>query len=175
MIYDFFTEHKRVEEGAKLAYALICGHTRPFIGHSASTFTSSSATSEIPSSSSDIDFDLPSERYYKNDFDDLPGRLEKAKNDYYPDLTARLEEVRSLARGYRELTDAEKKSTKPLVTEEDLKAERLKREMRWRGQVEGWGIVRKEEPVRWDEKWDGWLRVFKSPDGREDDHLEQRR
>lgn len=181
MIWDFFTEHKRVESGAKLAYALICGHTRPFVGAAAllpdfaasPTFDgASTSTAELISDSkpensesgSDLDFDVQAERYFKSDFEDLPSRLDKAKKDYYPDLSARLADIRALAKGERELTDAEKKSTTPLPTEDDLRAERLKREMRWQGQVEGWGIVKKGVKPVWDEKWEGWLRVFRAPE-----------
>lgn len=159
MIRDFFTEHYRVEQGAKLAYALICGHTRPFVGASSSSSPSPSSSS----SSSDLEFDKPAERYFKNDFDELPTRLAKAKEDYYVDLRARLAEVRALARGERELTDAEKKSNKPLVSEDDLREERKKKELRWRGQVEGWGIVRKEKEVTFEDGWEGWLNVFREP------------
>ncbi|KAI9632091.1 inner membrane protein import complex subunit Tim54-domain-containing protein [Dioszegia hungarica] len=179
MIYDFFTEHRKVEEGAKLAYALICGHTRPFLASSSSSFPTANTSSPSPFSSSeapastpgslgpglgsDLDFDRQAERYFKNDFDDLPARLQKAKDDYYPDLSARLADVRALAAGERELTDAEKKSTKPLVSEEDLRDERKKKELRWRGQVEGWGIVRKEQGVTYEDGWEGWLSVFREP------------
>jgi import inner membrane translocase subunit TIM54 len=157
MIRDFFTEHRRVEEGAKFAYALICGHTRPF------SATAIGSATPAASSDSDLDFDRQAERYIKNDFDDLPTRLDKAKTDYYADLAIRLAEVRALARGERELTDAEKKSTKPLLTEDDLRDERKKKELRWRGQAEGWGIVRKEQEVAFEPGWEQWLSVFRAP------------
>ncbi|KAL1409656.1 mitochondrial import inner membrane translocase subunit tim54 [Vanrija albida] len=147
MIYDWFTERKRVQAGAEAAYALLTNEIRPFV-----------APGEGPTP--DTDFDTKAESYYKNRYEGLPERTEQARKDYYKDLAPRLESARQFARGERGLTDEEKKSDKPIVTEDALREERRKKELRWLGAIEGFEIVRPEAPVAWDPKWNGWLRVF---------------
>lgn len=164
MVYDFFTERYRVREGAELAWALINQETRPFVGTSASNVGLGLDSSLAKS---DLEFDTSTENWYKSKFATLPERLQKARDDYYPELATRLQSVRDLASGARELTKEEAKSDKPLTTEDDLKKERLKKELRWKGMVEGWEIVRPEREVTWRDGWEGWLRVFKTPEGRE--------
>jgi import inner membrane translocase subunit TIM54 len=146
MIYDFFTESRRVQQGAEVAYALIMNHTRPF-------------TIPTESDHPDTDFAADTEQFYTKSYATIPEKNEKAKGVYYKELGERLESARQFARGERDLTDAEKKSDKPVTTEDDLKEERKKREMRWNGGLEGWNIVKAETPVAWDPTWAGWLRV----------------
>jgi import inner membrane translocase subunit TIM54 len=156
MIYNFFTERERVKEGAEAAYALITNQTRAFEGPKPRTEDAHLAP-ELPS---DLDFGLEGERFYKSDYEKVPQRQAKQRQDYYRSLGERLESARAFARGERELTDEEKASDKPVVTEDDLKAERRKRELRWRGGREGWEIVRPKTAVAWEDAWAGWLRVF---------------
>jgi import inner membrane translocase subunit TIM54 len=144
MVYDFFTERYRVQAGADAAIALIESQTRPLVY-------------------SDLEFDRNSEKYYKKDWVKLPTKTQEAREEYYKKLEPRLESVRQLARGERDLTDEEKKSDKPVTTEQDLIEERKKKEMRWKGQEEGFEIVRTDKEVTWDEKWEGWLNVFELP------------
>lgn len=174
MIYDYFTERYRVREGAELAWALIQGETREFVGPAkgrmeieskADTILADAAsTASLPSVSSresDLEFDRPAEEWYTKDFASLPSRYTKAREDYYAELAKRLESIRQLAAGERELTKEEAKSTKPLPTEDDLQKERLKKELRWKGMEEGWGIVKQDKEATWDPRFEGWLRVFK--------------
>jgi len=114
-------------------------------------------------SSPDVDFDQAGEKWYTRSFFDLPNRIRKAKEDYYPGLQERLETARKFARGEREMTDAEKKSGK-IVTEADLREERRKRELRWHGNLEGFEIIKPDHDVTWDDRFEGWLRVYKSPE-----------
>jgi len=141
MIYDFFTERYRVQSGADAGLALIEGHTRPF-------------------SEGDREWDRDGEKWYTKSFSQLLDRINTARKDYYSALEPRIESARTLASGARELSVAEKKSSKPPLTETDLRAERQKRELRWFGNEDGYEIVRKETEVAWDESFDGWLRVF---------------
>ncbi|CAK9786472.1 hypothetical protein CC85DRAFT_267135 [Cutaneotrichosporon oleaginosum] len=157
MIYNFFTERHRVREGAEAAYALITNQTRAFEGPSKSTDADAHLAPELPA---DTDFGADTERFYKKDYENVPARQAKQRQDYYRTLAERLESARQFARGERELTDEEKATDKPVVTEDDLRAERRKRELRWRGGREGWEIVRPSTPVAWDDAWAGWLRVF---------------
>lgn len=148
MIYDFFTEHKRVQQGAEAAYALITNQTRPFVAPDSGV--------EHP----DTEFGADTEKYYIKAYSRVPETQDKTKEEYYTKLATRLESAREFARGERGLTDEEKASDDRIVTEEDLRAERQKRELRWRGGREGYEIVRPETPVAWDPTWAGWLRVF---------------
>lgn len=146
MIYDFFTERYRVKQGAEAALALIENNTRPM-------------TQEV------LDFDRQSEDWYKKPWAKLPEKIAQLRADYYKDLAPKVESVRALAKGEREMTDDEKKSTTPLKTEADLMEERRKKELRWKGQEEGWGIVQKDKEVTWDERFEDWLRVYEPVQG----------
>ena len=169
MMYDFFTERYRVKSGAEAALALIEGHTREFRGLTSGSPTSSdllvdsASPSPSPSpstTSSDTEFGKRTESWYKKAFRELPDRMATARRDYNTKLEERMRDVYDLEDGRRQLTDDEKKSTKPLPTIQDLKAERRKKELRWKGSEEGYEIVRPESAVAWDERMDGWLRVF---------------
>jgi len=177
VIWDFFNERRRVLSGAQAAMKLINGETRDFVGpsglstedHESPTFqasydpsASSSSSSSIsgPNSELDIAFDQKAESYYLKSFKELPNRFEKARGEYYTSLKDRLLSARSFESGERAMTPEEEKSTKPPVTEDDLREERKKKELRWRGMEEGYEIVRPETEVTWDEKWRGWLKVF---------------
>ena len=149
MLYDFFTERFRVRSGAEAALALIESKTREMEGP--------------PSSRSDLEFDNKAERWYKKSFKEVPSRTEKARKDYYATLEPKIHDIRDLDEGKRQLTDAEQKSTKPLATEVDLRAERQKKELRWQGTEEGYEIVKPETPVAWDDSFEGWLQVFETP------------
>lgn len=144
MIYDFFTERYRVQAGADAAVALIESQTRPLVH-------------------SDLEFDRDAEKWYKKDFVKLPTKMQESREEYYKKLEPRLESVRQLARGERDLNDDEKKSDKPVTTEQDLIEERKKKEMRWKGQEEGFEIIRADKDVTWDDKWEGWLNIFELP------------
>jgi len=159
MIYDFFTERYRVQSGSDAAISLILGPTRPFTN--STTITSDNNDNN---NNNDLDFDRHSEQWYTKSFADLPNRINTARKDYYSALEPRLESARALDNGEREMTDAEKKSSRPVLTEIDLREERRKKELRWFGNEAGYEIVRKEKEVAWDDSFEGWLRVFTMPD-----------
>ncbi|ORX34991.1 inner membrane protein import complex subunit Tim54-domain-containing protein [Kockovaella imperatae] len=163
MIYDFFTERHRVKSGAEAALALIEAQTRDFRGPTGAV-SSSSSFSE-PSREPDTDFETASESWYKKAFKDLPERMATARKDYNAKLAERVQDVYDLEDGKRQLTDAEMKSTKSLTTIQDLKDERKKKELRWMGSEEGYDIVKPDTPVAWDERFDGWLKVYELPAG----------
>lgn len=142
MVYDFFTERFRVKAGAEAALAIVEGETRPL--------TKETVTA----------FNVDSEDWYKKSFFKLPETIGETKAEYYKKLATRLQDVRDLQDGKRELSEEEKVSTKPLTTEDDLKKERQKKELRWMGTLEGHQIVKPETEVAWDERFDGWLNVF---------------
>lgn len=154
MIYDFFTERHRVQLGAEAALKLIFAQTRDF--QSPSSFASAAGAKP------DTDFDTPAEQLYKKAFHDLPDRTAKARKDYYDQLEPKIQTAREYARGERVMTDGETKRG-TVVSEEDLKAERLKKEMRWMGTEDGFEVVRAESGVVWEERWEGWLKVFEKP------------
>jgi import inner membrane translocase subunit TIM54 len=169
MIYDFFTEHRRVKAGAETAYALITDSIRPFSPPDSSSSVQGSAAADTHvhvRQGGDLDFNLDAEKYYGKSFSNFPEKIKTAREDYYKKLSERLDSARALAMGEREMTEEEKKSTKGPVTEEQLREERRKKELRWHGNLEGWEIMRKEAEVAWDPRWEGWLRVYETPEQR---------
>lgn len=107
---------------------------------------------------SDLQFDRDAETYYKTSLSSIPADIEKARKKYYDALPAQLETARAISRGTREMTKDEKENPPP--TEVELRAERMKKEKRWRGDLEGWEIVKPEQDVAWDERFTHALRVF---------------
>ena len=143
MIWDFFNQRQKVLSGAQCAYRLIKSHTRPF------------------EPSTDLDYGSDSERYYKSSMRKYAGSVDKLRTGYYKALPGKLKTARDLARGNREPTKDE--FNYPPPTEVELRAERLKKELRWRSDVAGWDIISPEAPVAFDERFDGALQVFVDP------------
>ncbi|KAI9460031.1 inner membrane protein import complex subunit Tim54-domain-containing protein [Russula earlei] len=139
MLWEFFNERHKVRAGAEAAYKLVSRATRPF---------------ERP----DLDFDASAEGYYKSSTGAIPKDVEKARAEYYKALPEKLTTARALARGEREPTKLEIEAPPP--TEVELRAERLKKETRWRADERGWEIVRPDTPAAWDDRWEGALEVF---------------
>ncbi|OJA17316.1 hypothetical protein AZE42_04134 [Rhizopogon vesiculosus] len=165
MLWGFFNERHKVRAGSEAAYRLVLSHTRPF----ATTNTTLSASEIQPSQSDerqggDLDFDLPAESYYVGAY--TPSETEKARKTYYDALPAKLATARALARGTRAPTKDEDKHPPP--TEVELRAERLKKEMRWRGDKAGWEVVKPGQAVEWDERFADALQVFDEPRTAED-------
>lgn len=159
MLWDFFTERKKVQAGAEAAYKLIMKHTRPF--HGPSDVPPANESNFITPAGSDLDFDAAVEQYYKSSTHKLPDEIAKARADYYAALPARLKAARDLARGLREPTKEERANPPP--TEVELRSERMRKELRWRSDEEGWEIVRPDRPVAWDERFRDALKVFVDP------------
>ncbi|KAI0076469.1 hypothetical protein K474DRAFT_1698405 [Panus rudis PR-1116 ss-1] len=178
MIWEFFNERHKVRDGAEATYKLIKGETRPFIGpppseaSSSDDLTTSPAQphlTELPPNYTDLDLGIDAERYYKSSLiKNFVSDIEKAREGYYKELPQKLAVARALARGDREPTKDEQSYPPP--TEVELRAERLKKELRWRGDLEGWEIVRPGKPVEWDERFRDVLKVFVEPreDGKEE-------
>jgi mitochondrial import inner membrane translocase subunit TIM54 len=145
MIWDFFNERHKVRAGAEAAYKLVSG----------------AVTQRRPFERADLDFDVSAEGYYKSSTATFPADVQKARAEYYKALPERLATARALARGEREPTKLEIEAPPP--TEVELRAERLKKETRWRADERGWDIVRPDTPLEWDERWEGALEVFIDP------------
>ena len=143
MIWDFFNQRQKVLSGAQCAYRLIKPRTRPF------------------EPSTDLDYGLDAERYYKSSMKKYAESVEKIRTGFYKALPDKLKTARDLARGNREPTQDE--FNYPPPTEVELRAERLKKELRWRSDVAGWDIIKPESPVAFDERFDGALQVFVDP------------
>ncbi|KAI0295469.1 inner membrane protein import complex subunit Tim54-domain-containing protein [Russula brevipes] len=142
MIWDFFHERHKVRAGAEAAYRLVSRATRPF-------------------GRADLDFDASAEGYYKSSTGAILKDVERARAEYYKTLPEKLTTARGLARGEREPTKLEIEAPPP--TEVELRAERLKKETRWRADERGWEIVRPDTPIEWDERWQDALEVFVDP------------
>ena len=142
MIWDFFHERHKVRAGAEAAYRLVSRASRPF-------------------ERVDLEFDASAETYYKSSTAAIPTDVQKAREDYYKALPEKLATARALARREREPTKLEIEAPPP--TEVELRAERLKKETRWRADERGWELVRPDTPVEWDDRWEGALEVFVDP------------
>ena len=161
MIWDFFNQRRKVRAGAEAAYRLIKADSRPFTsppvipdGHS------STDSVHAQNSYSDLDFDRQAESYYKKSLSSIPEDIEKARKKYYDSLPAKLETARAISRGTQEMPKDERDYP---PTEVELRAERMKKEKRWRNDLEGWEIVKPEQDVTWDERFTNALRVFVDP------------
>lgn len=160
MLWGFFNERHKVRAGSEAAYRLVEGHMRPFAAPGATPTASEVQPSQLGGrQGGDLDFDLPAESYYAGAF--TPSETEKARKTYYDALPAKLATARALARGTRAPTKDEDKHPPP--TEVELRAERLKKEMRWRGDEAGWDIVKPNQPVEFDERFADNLQVFDEP------------
>ena len=140
MVYDFFTQRYRVQSGCEAAYRIVWAHTRNI-------------------QTSDLEFDLNPEQYIKGSFDKLPRRIEKAREEYYKEVAKKLKIARDLARREREPSRAE--MTNPPPTEVELRAERIKKELKWSSDLDGWETLKK--PLAWDERFRTAIRVFDDP------------
>ncbi|PCH37706.1 hypothetical protein WOLCODRAFT_130434 [Wolfiporia cocos MD-104 SS10] len=111
---------------------------------------------------SDLDFDRDAEEWYKKStVRSFASEIAKARESYYKALSERLATARSLARGTREPTKDERNYPPP--TEVELRAERMKKELRWRADEEGWETIRPDNAVAWDERFRSALKVFVDP------------
>ncbi|KAF8798146.1 hypothetical protein BYT27DRAFT_7178702 [Phlegmacium glaucopus] len=169
MIWGFFNQRHKVRTGAEAGYRIVMKETRPIdVPENIIDLTSSSPTTDDvpPTKYGDLDFDIEAESYYKKSLDSLHQDTEKARKKYYEGLAAKLNTARQLARGTREPTKEELENPPP--TEVELRAERLKKERRWREDLEGWDIIKPSSNVSWDERCRGALRIFITPNNEDD-------
>ena len=140
MVYDFFTQRHHVQSGCEAAHRIVRAHARSI-------------------QTTDLEFDLDSERHIKGSFSKVSRRIEKAREEYYKEVTKKLKVARELARRERELTKAEMTNAPP--TEVELRAERMKKELKWTSDLEGWEILKK--PLAWDDRFRTAIRIFDDP------------
>lgn len=174
MVWDFFNQRYKVRSGSEAAYRLIMKQTRPIIPPSLSSFDESqnpTATLQpLDQHGGDLDFDKEAESYFKSSLSSSATDIEDARTKYYDALPARLETARALSRGTREPTKDE--VSHPPPTEVELRSERMKKELRWRGDLYGWELIRREKGVMWDERLTASMKVFVDPvPTQEDDQL----
>jgi len=163
MIWDFFNQRYKVRSGAEAGYRLVMNSTRSFNAPEPSSqpLFSDITTPSTSTSGGDLDFDKEAESYYRSSLSSIPDDIEKARKKYYDELVGKLATARALARGTREPTKEEIENLPS--TEVELRADRMKKEKRWRGDLEGWNIVRPDKEVEWDERFRNALRVFDDP------------
>lgn len=168
MIWGFFNQRHKVRSGAEAGYRIVMKESQPInVPENINDFPSSPTIDDAPTTNfGDLDFDKGVESYYKKSLDSLHEDTEKARKKYYEDLAPKLDTARQLARGTREPTKEELENPPP--TEVELRAERLKKERRWRDDLEGWNIVKPSNNVSWDERCRGALRIFITPNNEED-------
>ncbi|KAF8322868.1 inner membrane protein import complex subunit Tim54-domain-containing protein [Cantharellus anzutake] len=171
MIYDFFNEHRRVEAGCEAAYRLVFAQIRPFIPPTSINRTNDAPDAPTPFPShgfglgGDLDFDQDKEKMYGRGYRDTLATIADARKKYYQELLRKLEVTRSLARGEREPTKDEKAYPPP--TEVELRAERLKKELRWREDEKAYQWLRHGMGVTWDDRFNGIFGVFRNPSAEE--------
>ncbi|KAG9048202.1 mitochondrial import inner membrane translocase subunit tim54 [Tulasnella sp. UAMH 9824] len=167
MLWDFFNTRKDVQAGAEAAYAVIAAQARPFEGPSDSYVSSlqqeiDDTDFSIPLSAEgmgDLGFDLHAESYWRSSYNkDTLKDITKARERYYAALPEKLATARALARREREPTKDEVNYPPP--TEVALRAERLKKEKRWREEEEAWRVLRGGMGVAWDERFRQAFKVF---------------
>lgn len=166
MMWDFFNQRHKVRSGSEAAYRLVMNQTRPIIPPTSIPFTELQdpdliATQPSDRHGGDLDFDKDVESYFKSSLSSTATDIEKARQNYYDALPPKLETARALSRGTREPTKDE--ASHPPPTEVELRADRMKKELRWRGDVDGWELVRREKGVAWDERFGTSMRVFVDP------------
>ncbi|KAF9013954.1 inner membrane protein import complex subunit Tim54-domain-containing protein [Cyathus striatus] len=170
MMWDFFNQRHKVRSGAEAGYRIVMKNTRPFVSPQITPLLELSTQADSPDIATsepgvsflgDLDFDKEAESYYKKSLNSIPEEIEKTRQKYYEALPAKLEIARALARGTREPTKEELNNPPP--TEVELRADRMKKELRWRSDLEGWNIVKPDATVAWDERFNGTLRVFEDP------------
>ncbi|GAA5839731.1 hypothetical protein JCM3766R1_004598 [Sporobolomyces carnicolor] len=127
--------------------------------------------------SKDLDFLAEVEErpeHFKKGYRTMPKGHEYHRRTYYTDdLPPRLKTARELASGARERTSAEE--SYPPKIESELRKERLDKELRWRRELEGWGIQRAGSGVAWVEGTEDKLRVVEAPiDDRGNEELARR-
>ncbi|KAF9227709.1 hypothetical protein BS17DRAFT_774180 [Gyrodon lividus] len=181
MMWDFFNERHKTRIGCEAAYSLIVNKTRDFQGPDSTLENNDGflvdpehqeidkkeakepkATQGQPQGG-DLDFFVSSESVLVSH--SPLSSIASSRKSYYNALPERLATARQLARGERKPTKEEEKNPPP--SEVELRAERLTKELRWRGEEEGWRIVRPGSGISWDERFRGVLRVF--CDGQQED------
>jgi import inner membrane translocase subunit TIM54 len=162
MIWGFFNQRHKVRSGAEAGYRIVMKESQPIeVPENIIDLASSSSPDAPTTNFGDLDFDKGVESYYKKSLDSLHEDTEKAREKYYKDLAAKLNTARQLSRGTREPTKEELENPPP--TEVELRAERLKKERRWRDDLEGWDIIKPSSNVSWDERCRSVLRIFITP------------
>lgn len=168
MVWDFFNQRLKVKSGSEAAYRLVMKQTRPIAPPTSPSMSASEfevpegeAIQSVEPRGGDLDFDVEAETYFKSSLSETVAEIEKYRQKYYDALPAKLETARALARGTREPTKDELARAPP--TEVELRAERMKKELRWRGDAAGWELVRREKGVVWDERFAAAMKVFEDP------------
>ena len=181
MIWGFFNERHKTQIGCEAAYSLVINKTREFQGPSSfldldhdvqpsegqESGNDEERQSKITQSrpqGGDLDFGLSSESVLAPH--SPVSNIASSRKSYYKALPERLVAARQLARGEREPTKEEQITPPP--SEVELRAERLNKELRWRGEEEAWKIVGPGSGIRWDEKFRGVLKVFDNEGDGED-------
>jgi len=164
MIWDFFNQRLKVQSGAEAAYRVVMAASEPLqVPETPGTPNTTPINDDPefePPAHGDLDFDRQVETYYNNSAHSIPEDIAKARQGYYDTLPQRLAIARELANG-REPTKEEIHNPPP--TEVELRAERLKKEKRWRSDIAGWEIVKPSHDVDWDRRFRETLRIFINP------------
>ncbi|KAG6900411.1 hypothetical protein C0993_011104 [Termitomyces sp. T159_Od127] len=158
MIWEWFNQRRKVRAGAEAGYRLVMNCSRPINYPTEEPKTVFADITQTSASQGDLDFDKEVEWWYKSSLSKFTSDIEKARDKYYDNLPAKLATARDLARGVREPTKEELNNPPP--TEVELRAERMRKELRWRHDVAGWDIIKPQQKVVWDNRFRDALRIF---------------
>lgn len=165
MIWDFFNQRHKVRSGSEAAYRLIMRQSRPIMAPTSSSPNDlqDPAVDSRPLDlhGGDLDFDVEAESYFKSSLSSTATDIEDAREKYYAALPTKLATARAISRGTREPTKDE--ISHPPPTEVELRAERMKKELRWRGDLDGWELIRRDNGVPWDKRFATSMKVFVDP------------
>lgn len=102
--------------------------------------------------SADLDVGLNDEWHYRKTFSETPLNIFNGRKAFYEELPAKLKVARELENRDRLPTKDEQKYPPP--TEADLRQERLKKEKKWRNDLQGWILTRFGSQVPWDPRFE---------------------
>ncbi|CAO1628628.1 unnamed protein product [Jaminaea pallidilutea] len=154
-IVGFFNHRERVRYGGQVALAIAFGDKSTARDFAA---PDSSLAPSTPPQGGDLDWGLQGESLYPPRWAKAPQYLADERESYYKDLVTRLNDTRTLVRGQREPTKAEKND--PPKSESALKEERFRKERSWRAEEQGWSILDVASGVAWSDAFRGSLRVI---------------
>lgn len=162
MLWSFFNQRHKVRSGSEAAYNLIMRNTRS-IALPSHVCGNSEAKDQVSTvqGEGDLEFDKQADTYLKKSLSNIPQDINKARKQYYEELSKKLETARALARGIREPTPEELSNPPP--TEVELRQERVNKEQRWRNDLAGWNIVKPGSPPVWDPRFGRAIQIFTAP------------
>lgn len=172
--YRFFNRRAEVQKGAEMAISLIDGNAQPINppcdlsalnDYSGWKETECKETDDLDvdfsikmTGSSHLDFLCPqAEQHLRRSFKKAAKNIHAERLQFREDLKPRLVEARN---SDRSLEGAEARAATGTVTEVQLRQEVVRKEKKWRNDLEGWKVVRTGSGVCWDPGMAQSLKIY---------------